>query len=60
MKRLCFTKEGTRLAGKVLDEEAAYWIFSDITEDSFHWENVTLNPDGSRNLICEIFGRRIP
>ena len=60
MKRLCFTKEGTRLAGKVLDEEAAYWIFSDITEDSFHWENVPLNPDGSRNLICEIFGRRIP
>ncbi len=59
MKRLCFRKEGTRLAGRVLDEEATYWIFSDITEDSFHWEYVTMNPDGSRNLICEIFGRRI-
>ena len=22
--------------------------------------NVTLNPDGSRNLVCEIFGRRMP
>ena len=27
MKRLCFRKEGTRLAGKVLDEQATYWIF---------------------------------
>ena len=59
MKRLCFRKEGEALAGKVLDEEATFWIFSDITENSFHWEYVTLNPDGSRNLICEIFGRRI-
>ena len=33
--------------------------FSDITGDSFHWEYVMLNPDGSRTLGCEIFGRRI-
>lgn len=58
MKRLCFRREGTRLVGKVLDEESSYWIFSDITENSFHWENITMNPDGSRNLVCEIFGRR--
>ena len=58
MKRLCFQKEGGRLVGKVLDEEAAYWIFSDMTETGFHWENVILNPDGSRTLVCEIFGRR--
>ena len=59
MKRLCFRKEGTSLAGKVLDEEATYWIFSGMTEDSFHWEYVTMGPDGSRNLVCEIFGKRI-
>ena len=58
MKRLCFRKEGGRLVGKVLDEEAAYWIFSDMTETGFHWENVILHPDGSRTLVCEIFGRR--
>ena len=58
MKRLCFRKEGTRLVGKVLDEEATYWIFSDMTEDSFHWEYTTMNPDGSRSLVCEIYGRR--
>ena len=59
MKRLCFKREGDRLVGKVLDEEAAYWVFSDITEDRFHWEYVTRNPDDSRKLVCEIFGRRI-
>ena len=59
MKRLCFKKEGTLLAGKVLDEEASYWVFSDMTQDSFHWEYMTLDPDGSRNLVCEIFGKRI-
>ena len=59
MKRLCFRKEGTRLVGKVLDEKATYWIFSDITENGFHWEYVMLNPEGARTLVCEIFGKRI-
>ena len=59
MKRLCFKKEDDRLVGKVLDEEETYWVFSDIAETSFHWEFVILKPDGSRILVCEIFGRRI-
>ena len=58
MKRLCFRMEDGRLAGKVLDAENAYWVFSDMTGDSFHWENLAVRPDGSRELICEIFGRR--
>ena len=59
MKRLCFRmEEDGRLAGKVLDEENAFWVFSGMTGDSFHWENITVRPDGSRELICEIFGRR--
>ena len=59
MKRLTFRKEGDRLAGEVLDEEDAFWIFSDITPDGFHWENVRIRKDGSRELVCEIFGKRI-
>lgn len=59
MKRLTFTKEGDRLVGRVLDEENAYWIFSDITENRFHWENVLIREDGTRELVCEIFGKRI-
>jgi len=59
MKRLCFTKQGDKLVGKVLSEENAFWIFSDITADSFHWENVRMKDNGERFLVCEIFGKRI-
>ena len=59
MKRLTFTKDGSRLVGRVHDEENAFWIFSDITRDSFHWENVLIRADGTRELVCEIFGRRV-
>lgn len=48
-----------RLVGKVHSEKDAYWIFSDITADSFHWENVRLYENGERFLVCEIFGKRI-
>ena len=59
MKRLCFKKEGGRLAGRVLDEENTYWVFSDITEDSFRWEYLILKEDGSKESVCRISGRRI-
>ena len=59
MKRLTFRKDGDRLAGRVHDEEGAFWIFSDITPDRFHWENVRIREDGSKELVCEIFGKRI-
>ena len=59
MKRLTFRKEGNRLVGKVLDEENAYWIFSDMAPDRFRWENVLIREDGSKELICEISGKRI-
>ena len=59
MKRLCFRKEEDRLVGQLLEERGVYWIFSDITENSFRWENVRIKDDGTKELICEIFGKRI-
>ena len=47
MKRLRFTKEGDKLVGKVLDEGNSYWIFSDITDNSFIWRNVMISEDGT-------------
>ncbi len=35
------------------------WIFSDITADSFRWENVQIKKDGTRILDCQIVGKRI-
>ncbi len=59
MKRLTFRKEGSRLVGKVLDEEKAYWIFSDITQDMFRWKNILRRDDGTEEPVCEIIGKRI-
>ena len=59
MKRLRFTKEGDLLAGRVLDQENAWWIFSEITDDSFRWENVIIKEDGTRIPVCEIYGKRM-
>ena len=58
MKRLTFRKEGDRLVGEVLDEGNAFWIFSDIGPDHFHWENVYVKDDGTKGLVCEIFGKK--
>ena len=52
-------RSGDKLVGKVLSEEKACWMFSDITADSFHWENVRMKDNGERLLVCEIFGKRI-
>lgn len=59
MKRLCFRKEGDRLVGQLLDENGVYWVFSDITAESFRWENMRAKLDGSKELICEIVGKRV-
>ena len=59
MVRLRFTKEDERLVGKVLDDTNSYWIFSEITENTFKWENVMISDDGTRTLVCEIHGKRV-
>ena len=59
MKRLTFTRQGDSLVGRVHDEEGAFWIFTDITPDSFRWENIRIPGNGVRELVCEIFGKRI-
>ena len=59
MKRLSFTKEHDALVGKVPDEENAYWIFSDLSGSHFRWENVLIDENGNKTIICEIYGTRI-
>ena len=58
MKRLCFKKENDRLVGKVLDEKATFWVFSDFTSDSFRWEYIQNMEDGTKKLVCHIIGKK--
>lgn len=48
-----------KLVGKVLDDENSYWIFSDITDNSFVWRNVMISVDGTSTLDCEILGKHV-
>ena len=58
LKQLCFRKEGDKLRGEVLGDNA-FWSFTDITEDSFRWEYMQYHEDGSKELVCEILAKRI-
>jgi hypothetical protein len=46
-------QEGTRPSGQRMR-----WVFSDITDRSFHWTGEALQSDGSWQLEAEFFGHR--
>ena len=58
IKRLIFRMESGKLAGTVLDNPAEKWVFSEMTEDSFHWQNVTVLPDGTWKINSDVYARR--
>lgn len=35
------------------------WVFMDISQDSFHWQNETLQKDGTKKVWCQVFGTRM-
>ena len=43
----------------VLDSPANKWVFSDITSDTFHWQNITVLDHGDWKVNCEVFAARI-
>lgn len=58
IKRLVFRMEDGRLEGTVLDTPSEKWVFSEMTEDSFHWQNVTVLPDGTWIINSDVYARR--
>lgn len=42
-----------------ITERKMQWIFSEITDGSFHWRNQEILKDGSIKLNCELFAKRI-
>lgn len=56
--RLEVRKEGGVIACTVLEEPSNQWRFVEVTEDTFHWQNVTKQAEGLQ-VNCEVFARRI-
>ena len=57
-KRLEVRKEGAYIACTVLDCPTEKWVFSELTGDTFHWQNVTVLENGTWKVNCEVRARR--
>lgn len=56
--RLTFEKENGMLVGTPDYDANARWIFKDITEDTFHWQNITLMKNGVVRIHSNIYAKR--
>lgn len=57
--RLRIQKEQGKIACTVLDKPENKWVFSEITENTFHWQNVTVLENGEWQTNCEVFADRM-
>lgn len=59
MCRLEFRKEGGKLIGTKLDRPEEKWVFSEITQEGFHWQNVLVKEDGEWQINSDVYGKRV-
>lgn len=57
--RLEARKEGDTIVLTEITEQKMQWIFSEITDNSFHWRNREILEDGTIKLNCELYATRI-
>lgn len=57
-KRLRVCREGERIACTLLEDPRSQWVFTEITADTFHWQNHTRLESGELKVHCEVFARR--
>ena len=55
---LCFTMENGILTGTVLEKPNRKWRFVERNENTFHWQNITIQENGDITVNCEVFGKR--
>lgn len=58
MTRLEFRKEGDKLIGTVLEDKNAKWVFSEFTDNTFRWQNITVMENGEWRVNANIYGKR--
>lgn len=58
MRRLQFKLEDDKLVGTVLDQPDKKWVFSEITENTFHWQNITVLPNNEWKINSNVYARR--
>jgi len=58
MIRLEVRKQDGMIVCTRLDDERQKWIFDEVTDDTFHWKNVTVLEDGGLRINCEVLAVR--
>ena len=56
--RLTFTMENGILTGTIIDNPNRKWRFVERNEDTFHWQNITVQENGKITVNCEVYGKR--
>lgn len=55
---LTFSKEGGQLVGTVTERPYEKWVFSELQENSFRWQNITVMEDGVWHVNATVHARR--
>ena len=58
MSRFTGTKEGGRVVLTNNHRRTTRWVFTDIAADRFHWQNESVQKDGTVRIWCEVFATR--
>ncbi len=58
-KRLEVRKEQGKIICTVQDDPAEKWVFVNVTDTTFHWQNIRVLEDGTWRVNCEVFASRI-
>lgn len=51
--RLTARKTGDKIELTEKNKGRMKWVFSEMTQDSFHWQNIVLNENGQWELCCD-------
>lgn len=57
-KQVRFIREHEKLVGSVLDGSNTKWVFVQISEDAFHWQNVTELNAGEWKVNSNVYAKR--
>lgn len=58
-RRLEVRREQGKIVCTRQDDPSRKWVFLRVTEDTFHWQNVSVLQDGTWSVNCEVFATRI-
>lgn len=57
--RLEATKQDDKIVLTFVDDETRKWVFVEIRDDYFHWQNITVKNDGEWHINAEIYAKRM-